>query len=462
MPPVSQAKRREEVLPFGVASLGRQIASETGKLFLLEPEDPVLARLAHENPHRLYQRLGITDATVAGAWSQIVTCLLAYPIDLLPASSKQGYGREPSRAQRRMHRYVQSAIDQVTMWETVLCRALDAVAWGWRPFEITYDRDLYVMGTRYWRPVTMREKDPSLFRFNGNRDLVLVATRESMIFDGPDDPARWWLCQSGSLDCPYGIGLFQPAWLPSYLKSQYLTLWKAGLTRQNGVLRVKSSKPADVNLTNPSTAVSPRQTVSAVVAAAREMMRAVNEDGILVTMNGFEASFEEGLTASADTFQGPISYLDGLINLVLLGQQLTAASAKDTSSRAAGEVARKTTIDRARGVGGSLVGMLNVLVGMLCRLNFGDDADPADFPYWRSQIDRTSKLDAAAKLFAMGAIIDGNQLAEDSGVPLLKEGEPGALQKTAATADLTVDSATQGDPQNTGDAATGEQDAASG
>jgi hypothetical protein len=306
-----------------------------------------------------------------------------------------------------MHRYVQAALDQVPMWETVKVRALDAVAWGWRPFELVYRRDLYSQGVRYWRPEWVREKDPSLFRFNLNRDLVLYGVGELTVLDAADDPARWWRCTSGSTDNPYGIALFQPAWLPAYLKSQYLGMWKAGLLRQNGILRIKSQKIPDRVLTNPDKMVSPRQAISDILASARVMIEAVNEQGVLVTLPGFEANFEQGLTASADTFEGPIKYLDGLINLVLLGQQLTSAQAKDTSSRAAGEVARKTTIDRARGVGDSLVGMLNGLVEMLCVLNFGEGLDKQDLPYFRSRIDRQDRLDAAIKLWNMGAIIAG-------------------------------------------------------
>lgn len=469
MPPVSQARRAEEVLPFGIASIGRQVQSlgEAGRLFLLAPEDPILSRIGHLDPFRVYPRMS-SDSTVAAAWAQVVTCLLGYGVDLLPASSRQGYGKEPKPPQKRAHRIVQAGLDMVPMFWTVKERVLDANAWGWRPFEIVYKRDLFISsqgrvggGTRYWRPEWIRDKEPHHFRFNANRDLVYIAGGGNIVFDQPDDAARMWVCRSGSTDCPYGMGIFRDAWLLTHLKSRFWRLWDGAVRKAAGVLILKQGQAARVDLTNPGQRIEQqRQVIADLMAQVQPIMRMLDEEGVLVLTSGLSIEFEKGLSASAETFEGPLKYLDQAIRSVIVLQDLTQSSAKDSSSRAAGEVARKILIDRARQVAGPYVENLNDLAMMICRLNLGDDFDPQDAPYWRWQGDKVANLEAAKVLFDLGACIDGNQLAENAGVPLAKPGDPGALLKSAAAPVLpAAESAATGDPINSGDQATKKQDA---
>ena len=463
MPPVSAARRAEERLPYGIASIGRHVQElgAAGRLFLLAPDDPVLARIGHIDPFRVYPKMSM-DTTVSAAWQQVVTCLLGYGVDLLPASSRQGYGKEPSRAQRRAHRMVQAGLDMVPMWWTVKERALDANAWGWRPFEIVYKRDLFVMGTRYWRPEWIRDKEPHHFRFNADRDPVYIAAGGNIVFDQPDDEARMWVCRSGSTDCPYGLALFQSAWLPAYMKAKFFKLWTAATKRAAGVLVLKQGQSARVDLTNPGQRIDQqRQAISDLLSQVAPIMRVLDEEGVLCLTGGLSVEFEKGLVASAETFEGPIEYLDQAIRSAIVLQDMTQSSAKDVGARSATEVGRKILIDRARQVAGSFIENLNGLAMMICRLNLGEDFDPQDAPYWRWQGDRVANLEAARVLYDLGACIDGNQLAENAGVPLAKEGDPGALKKSAAAPELPAaeDEPATGDPINSGDQATKEQDA---
>lgn len=471
MPPVSAARRAEERLPYGIASIGRQVQSlgDAGRLFLLAPEDPILSRIGHLDPFRVYPRMS-SDTTIYAAWQQVVTCLLGYGVDLLPASSRQGYGKAPSAPQKRAHRIVQAGLDMVPMWWTVKERVLDANAWGWRPFEIVYKRDLFISsqgrvggGTRYWRPEWIREKEPHHFRFNADRDLVYIAGGGNIVFDQPDDAARMWVCRSGSTDCPYGLAMFQAAWLPAYLKAEFFKLWRAATKKAAGVLVLTQGNAGRVNvgMTNPSERIEQqRQLTADLLSQVQPIMRILDEEGVLCLTGGLSLSFEKGLVASAETFEGPIKYLDQAIRSTIVLQDLTQSSAKDSSSRAAGEVARKILIDRARQVAGAFVENLNNLAMMICRLNLGDDFDPQDAPYWRWQGDKVANLEAAKVLFELGACIDGNQLAENAGVPLAKPGGPGALLKSAAAPALpAAEEPAAGDPINSGDQATKKQDA---
>ena len=390
-----------------------------GSVTAITNPDPILNYAAHsdESEWRKMER----DPTVYNAKQKRVNRLLSFGSEL----------SRPDRetpANKIIHEAVLLNLKSIQKLGTVLRCALDAVYWGWRPMEATYKRVLF-KGRPIWVQHDIREKNPEEFAFTIDRELMWHGGSYSMgsevVFNRRADPFKWFVSTSGSTNNPYGNALYRAVWLPAYLLARFDELLATGVQRSVGIVKVTNSGGGTSKAGSFMDGVSPsiNKTAAEVVEETRNALKVLNDYGILGTIGGMMIELVTDVKA-VEAWIMPVDKCKQEIELAVTGQTLTS-KIDGNGSRAAAETHMDVLDFNAKSDAQETEQPFvnDGLIARFLELNFGE-VDPEDVPKWRSKIGSQVSLDAAEKLWNMGAALDGGRVAQDAGVPLA-EGQSG-------------------------------------
>lgn len=395
----------KEILPFGGVAMR--------SLGMVSNPDPVIAYLSQrgEDTYRIMER---SETSISAARQHVDTTILE-------AGSEVVVGESGSPQAEKLRDFAVDFLKRVPRWTEVQERMLDAVYWGWRPFELLWSPQTARDGEARWFCTAMIEKDPSRFRFTTDRELVLFHTdyrAEPQVLNRPDDWIHWMTCTSGSIDNPYGSAIYQKTWLLWYAKQRFFQLWAQGMERSQGIITVKSTGAGDLTKTYDEAWDEVRTEVQAAI-------RILRDANVLVSMPGWELGLLSDVKFS-EGWQGIVDYCDREMSTSVAGETLSFKEA-EFGTRAQGTVHESAGSRVARLRSRKLEGWVNdELFARAFALNFGE-VDPSDMPKWRSKLGRSMDMDVAKFILTNGGKLDGNRIAADGNVPLVKEAKPGQL-----------------------------------
>jgi len=412
----------KEVVPWSQQDLA---AGRFGTVQAITNPDPVLELCAKsdESEWRNMER----DPTVQMAKAKRQNRLLSFGSEL----------SRPTRetpANKIIHEALLANLKSITKFGTVQRMVLNAPLWGWCPFEAVYE-SIGFKGRRIWVQRHIYEHMPEDFAFTIDRELLwhggtFMASGET-VFNKKADRFKWFTASSGSTSNPYGVGVYRSTWLPAYLLANFSELMATGVRRSIGIIEVTNNglSASSADFQKGVSAPAAAQTAAEMVAELKETIRILDATGILGTTGGRMVKLFTDIKA-VDAWMLPIDACKQEIELSITGQTLTS-KIDGNGSRAAAET-HLTILDShckadANEVLQPFVESLNAA---FLELNFGE-VDPSDISKWRSKIGSQVSLDAAEKLWNMGAALDGNRVAQDAGVPLAEgaEGEKVVLKK---------------------------------
>lgn len=400
LPKVNQKLLSKEIVPFSPVDF------RLGGLPIVDNPDPVLRYLALRGEEE-YRTMERAEPTIGTAKRTRVNTLLSFGTHVQSGSK--------TAASRLLRDFTVSALKGINDFRTVQRLMLDAIYWGWRPMEVTYSTAFRWRGRERWVPKKIREKKPEQFRFTLSRDLCYIGNgmiTDPIVFDQPEDRYNWIVCTAGSTDNPYGDALFKGVWLVYYIKQRFMQMWSQGMARSIGVVSVKQTADASGSLLGEGS-----KKMEEVVGELRDVLRALNEKGILVQKFGWTVDLLSDIDFS-EGWKHPLAYCDEIITLAILGETLTQKIGAQ-GSRAAADTHRAGLLDFCKSDAPLLeTWMSDNLIAPMLELNFGE-IDPDDLPKFRSRLSTAIDLEKARVLWALGATLDGVPLADDAGVPII-------------------------------------------
>lgn len=419
------AKLRREVVPFS----RHDLMHIGGSVAVVANPDPVLRYLVTKGEEE-WRNMERADYAVKSGKEKRKHHLLSHGTEIVAAGS--------TPAAKMLHEFAIRNHKEINRLPMVNDLMMDAIFWGWRPFEVLW-RPILWKGQTRWFQCEVHEKMPEDFAFTVDRDLVYQARLgEHKVLNTLADRYKWLVCTAGSTDNPYGNALYRAVWMLYYLKQRFMEMWSSGIQRSTGVVRAKqagsglgtaifSGQPASQNEAAPGT---PKNTME-IIDEVRRALADLVETGVLVERAGWLVEFLTDVNAS-EAWRHPLDYCDQGIELILTGQTLTSKIG-DVGSKAATETHRDVLLTYSQSDGKLLESWHNDgLLASAIELNFGE-VDPDDVPKFRCKISKQVSLERARQLFDMGAPLDGRRLAEEAGVPIIVEGDedtPLILEKT--------------------------------
>ena len=397
----------KEVLPFGGQKL------RTSGVAVIGNPDPVLSILSQrgEDTYRIMER---SETAISAARQHVDTTILE-------AGSEVVIGESGSPEAEKYRDFAIDFLKRIHKWTEVQERMLDAIYWGWRPFELLWSPQVGRDGEMRWFCHAAVEKDPAKFRFTDTRELVLFEDSirsEPRLLNQPEDWIHWMTCTSGSIHNPYGEALYQKVWLIWYAKQRFFQLWAQGMERSMGILSLKKTGAEDATL-------SAEEAWNEVKSEVQQTIRQLRDANILVSMPGWETELKSDISFS-DGWQGIVDYCDHKINTTVAGETLSFKEA-EFGTRAQGETHGKSGSKVAKHRSRKLEGWVNdELLKRAFAINFGE-VKPDDLPKWRSRLGREMDMDVAKFILTNGGKLDGTRIAADGNVPLATEPKPGQL-----------------------------------
>lgn len=417
-------KLEREVIPWTKDdfTLGR------GGLSVVANPDPILRYIMGAGEEE-WRKMEI-DSRVALGKAKRVNYLLSFGTELTKPQVE-------TAANKILWEAVLLSLQSIQRFGLVQKAMLDAIFWGWRPFEIEW-KQVRFKGRLIWVPRHVREKYPEDFGFTTDRELVWQPSGgfgEEQRLTKKSDRFKYFTVSAGSNDNPYGVGVYRGIWDKAFLKGKFEAMLCNWYQRAIGIVVLETTDSNQASkfqenqtgqVVNPKTARElMRETQVAIQAATGN----VNETGVLVQKPGQKIAMDAQVKGF-DGWMSPIEYCNAEIELVLTGQTLTS-EIKGNGSRAAAETHKEVLHTYAKSDSKEVLepGCNDELIARFLELNFGE-VDPADVPKLRSKIGSQVSLESAKTLYDMGAPIDGSRVAQDAGVPLAPDGdEPVVLQK---------------------------------
>lgn len=410
LPSNARVKRlTKEVVPFS----GTDVMF--GKIPYVENPDPILAYVALKDEEE-YQVMERAEPTIFAAKKKRLNTLFSFETEVQAANN--------TKDALDLKDFAIAFLKNIRKWKQVQRLMCDASFWGWRPMECVWQFDMKWRGKPYWAPRNIYEKKPQHFRFTRDRDLVYVGKglADIKIFNRWEDDLHWLVCTSGSTDNPYGEALYRAIWLIYYVKQQFFQKMSQGMSRSTGLIKAHQTADAASSLSG----VASAKDVDEVGEEVRRILRTLDQKGVLVEKFGWELEILTNIQFS-EAWMQPIRYCDELMNISLTGETLSMKLG-DVGSRAAAQVHRDGLLDFCKSDAYELETTVNEEL-IEKGLTFNHGQIPSDLmPKFRSRIHQKMDVDNAQKLFAMGAPIDGERLASETGVPLALDGSPSTVK----------------------------------
>lgn len=422
---------KKEVLPFR----SRSEASFYGAPIVGNP-DPILRFLAlkGEEAYRIMER----NSTATFAARQI------RDNNVLNPGSTIHLGRSKSRASKLLRDFAIEMMQGVYNWSLVEKKIQDALYWGWRPMEIVWRPDFRFKRKSYWVPKFIVDKNPENFRFTVDRDLAYVnpLTGDIDIFDQPLDELKWLICTYGSLDNPYGNGIYQNVWLINFARDRFFEMFAQGMQRSMGMIKVKEGGM------RPSTDISGPEDSGKIIASVsneiRDMVSVLNSHNILVERFGWTAEMISNINF-ADGWIKAIEYIDKQITRVVATESLSWQES-EFGSRAQSVVHSQSGTKTAMEDAKQRDEWINHgIIERALEFNFGE-IDPGDMPRFMSNVRTPLEMANVKTAYDMGGDIDGDELERRFNIPFANEETKNVLKGSARLKSGPGKQSVDGDP----------------
>jgi hypothetical protein len=427
MPELSLSKVkhiRKEVVPFS-NSMGMLL---NGTAIIGNP-DPVLMYLARrgEEAYRIMER-NEPKAIFAARQNR--------DGKLLSGGSEILVGEGKTEKAKRIHAFVVAAFRRIEQWPAVEARMLDAIYWGWRPMELVWDTGFRFKRKTYWAIARIIDKYPEQFRFTIDRELVWVdpQTGEHIIYNRPGDELKWMICTYGSVDNPYGDGLYKRVWLLQYAKSRFFEMFAKGMERSMGIVSIshgfnRPAGPAEVAMIKDNR--PPGEAMEAITDDIRDAIDYFNVHNIWLQVGGYRMELLTDV-AFSEGWVGAMNYIDDAMSLAVATESLSFQEAQ-YGSRAQSVVhdrsGMRTAITDAR----FRDNWINEqLIRKLVETNYGD-VDPGDMPKFRSKVRREVSLDQIKTFVDMGGETDADKVALEFSIPPVEDDTENVLKAVELT-----------------------------
>lgn len=378
--------------------------------------DPVLLYLA-QGDERAYRTMERNDPAVSSGREKRENNLLSSGFSI-----KRGSSKLP--ASKRLHLFTIDWFKRIKALPEVRKRVFDGLCVGWRPLENTFTYFDF-KGKTYGAPTIIREKDQECFRFTTDRDIAHFdrLKNEYVIFDNPIARLKWFTSTYGSTNNPYGVGVYQKAFLPHFARDKFFEMFSQGMQRSMGMIKAKQTGLA--NLSGPAASkatddiMNGQDAMNNVVSDIQQILDTFNSQNILLEKAGWVIDFLNNVSF-ADGWIKALEYVDKQITLIVATEMLSFQEAQ-YGSRAQAVVHADSGNKTSMNDGGWFDSVWNdCLINPVLAYNFGE-IDPDDLPKHLSHCRIPLTLTDIKVAYDMGMPLDADEIARRFYLPLADE-----------------------------------------
>lgn len=380
---------------------------------LISNPDPVLSYLAmqDEQAYRIMERNN----------SAVGSSRFRRDSNVLSDGSSIVVGSSGSRAAKMLRDFTISYFKNIHMWPTVERKIQDALYVGWRPMEIIYESDFRWKRSNYWVPSTFREKNQEGFKFTAERNLARQNSinGDYEIYESDLDKLKWLVCTYGSLDNPYGNGIYQRVWLTHFARDQFFEMFTQGMQRSMGMMKLKEGFKGMTEDVAGLDSSNPQEVMTSITGEIQSILTVLNSHNVLIERGGWTIDFLNNVSF-ADGWIKAIEYIDRQLHLMIATENLSWQDTEN-GSRANGVVgaqsSQKTAREDAR-VRDSWI--TDLIIRRTAELNFGE-IDPEDLPHFMSHVRMPLDINIVKSAYDMEFPLDGEEVARRLYLPIATE-----------------------------------------
>jgi phage gp29-like protein len=294
-----------------VAVAVKDIDIFAGYLGRLENPDPTVLSEGRGKGLKLYDEVA-RDARAGAVLQTRYLSIAGLEWKVIPAD-------DSARAQE-IADFVLDALDRTNMTQAIQ-ELMQAVLYGHFETEV-----LWIARDGRWVPGKLIGKHPRRFVFTVDRELRLL-TRAAMITGEPVPERKFIRFTFGSSDNPYGQGLGQSLWWPTWFKKNGIKFWLTFLDRF-GSPTPKGTYPAGATQEQKDTLL--------------EAIEAIHQETGIIIPEGMAIDLLEAARSGNVSYEAMCEYMDRQIAVRVLGQ---SASTEGTPGKLGNDEAQ----DEVRG-----------------------------------------------------------------------------------------------------------------
>lgn len=365
--------------------------------------DPVLVHLA-QTDEREYARMIRNNIAIGTAKRNADNIVLDPGYSIV-----KGRGGKSKKSAKVLKEFAEAFVKRIKGFDGVVRKkALEAIYYGWRPFEGIYDYKFRHKGETKWVPKLLIEKMPEDFRFTTGRELVYYKSFSNpVLFDLEGaDKGKFFVCTYDSINNPYGESKLSGAWLADYARSRFFEYFSLGMQRSMGLVKATEGV---------SGVGAASKSVETVQAELQEILDVLNSHNILINKSGWmvellnDISFSEG-------WLGAISFLDSALSNYISVGSLSYAQG-EFSSRSQSTVHADSAKMQGRTDAIQIDAFFTDMIRTVIDLNYAD-VDDADYPELVSNLRLEADIKVVEAMARMGAKIDLDIVASQHRISL--------------------------------------------
>lgn len=333
-------------------------------------------------------------------------------------------GPAKTRASKFLYEFTIDWFKRIKRLNEVRKFSLDGMYHGFRPLENTFEPFLF-KGKTYQIPVHIREKDQENFRFTETRDIAHYdrVRGEYIIFETDVARLKWFIPSYGSLNNPYGNGIYQKAFLIHFAKDKFFEMFAQGMQRSMGLLKATQKGFGGMVAPAASRAIDEandaREVMSAAVNDIKQILDVFNSHNILVEKAGWAIEFLSNINF-ADGWIKALDYVDKQITLIVASEILSFQEGK-FGSRAQSVIHAESGNKTAKVDGAWFDDTWNdLLIFPVLEYNHGE-IDPDDMPKQISHCRIPLSLNDIKVAHDLGLDLDADEIARRFNLPLASD-----------------------------------------
>lgn len=280
---------------------------------------------------------------------------------------------------------------------TLIENILNAVAWGYQPFEMLWTKD-----GNYWSIDDLSAKPSEWFAYDVDGNLKV---RRGYNVEAAEDNRFLVARNKPSYDNPYGVKAFASCFWPVKLKHKGID-WYTEFLEKYGSLFLVGKYPAHAT-----------QKYQGDLLAALDM---IIGSGVTTVEDGTQIEVLEANSkkSSSDVYTAYKEMFEGAISKVILGQTLTTDTGKNGGgSYSLGKVHNEIRLDRTRKDKQLVTNFMNEFLNLICSFNFGDGTAP-QFNFVSPKEVSKERAEIYRILYDMGVQVDLATIADKFDLPL--------------------------------------------
>ena len=273
---------------------------------ILENPDDVLARYAPSEGIDLYRKMESSDPVIASALTTRRAALV-----------NRSWSIQPNHADPQIVDFVQQLFDNLTNLPQIIDDALGALVTGFVPLEL-----FWTVKNDRWLVEKIVARDPARYCFDAENRLRLLSRQNP--FDGEPVPPLKFIVHRhrGSDDNPYGRSILKSLYWPTTFSRAGWKWWATAIEKY-GMPIITAAFPNSASADDQS--------------RFEQFVQSLQAHSWSVVPEGFTIDLHETKHATGDDYLPFLQYADTKKFQVILGQNLTAETAK-TGSRAQAQV----------------------------------------------------------------------------------------------------------------------------